>query len=96
MESAFGVEHGDVSKGIPQGLIAAAGKGNKYASRRLTAHTAGSAARANPGEKSPFGGSTHMQAGKWAKQGAKKELAMKNPRKLGYRGSQTSRINRST
>jgi hypothetical protein len=28
MESAFGIDHGEISKGVPKGLIAAAGKGN--------------------------------------------------------------------
>lgn len=40
MISPFGIEHGYVSKGIPKGLAATAGK-NKYALNRLRAHNRG-------------------------------------------------------
>ena len=58
--SAFGVEHGGVSKGVPRGLGKVAGKlrikpgvepinpQHMYAARRLAAHQAGRTAAAHP------------------------------------------------
>jgi hypothetical protein len=60
MESAFGVEHGEVSKGVPKGLAAVAAKHSPkpgieamnpkhlYAARRLQAHKKGRFAAAHP------------------------------------------------
>jgi hypothetical protein len=60
MESAFGVDHGVVSKGVPKGLAAVAGKlrirpgveplnqKHLYAARRLEAHQKGKFAAAHP------------------------------------------------
>ena len=42
MESAWGIDHGVVSKGVPKGLLAAAaGKRTGYAAERVKAHTEG-------------------------------------------------------
>ena len=42
MESAWGIDHGVVSKGVPKGLLrAAAGKKSGYAVERAKAHTEG-------------------------------------------------------
>jgi hypothetical protein len=42
MESAFGIVHTEISKGVPKGLItAAAGKRTGYAAERMKAHTEG-------------------------------------------------------
>jgi hypothetical protein len=46
MESAFGIDHGEVSKGMPKGLLKATGKGQggyatSYVGNRKSAHFTG-------------------------------------------------------
>jgi len=66
MESAFGVEHGEVSKGIPKGIFAAAkgkpGAGTFSAKARILAHQEGQAA-GKAGSMKPF----HIAEGKRAR-----------------------------
>lgn len=51
MESAFGIDHGVVSKGVPKGLLAA-GKKSGYAAQRIKAHEEGQfAARLRPAKQ---------------------------------------------
>lgn len=76
MRSAFGIEHGEVSKGIPAGLrTAASGKQAGYAAQRLRAHKLGRQAAKDPGQKYYTSRTaTPMQAGHWARRSSRDAL----------------------
>lgn len=82
MESAFGVEHGEVSKGVPKGLVAMAAKGTSKKG----------VLKANPSKETLFA-HERLQAHKLGRQAGKQiPHLFDSERGLGHQARQRARV----